>query len=643
MIRSSLLLGICTCVALAAEDAPFLHPLFSDHAVLQRGKTLPVWGWSTPGDTVVVTIAEHTASTVAGADGRWQADLAAIPAGGPYTLTAAGAKTASASDLLVGDVWLCSGQSNMEWTVNGAKDAETERNTADFPRIRQFTGTKRFALTPQKTTGGGWAVCNPTTVGNFTAVGYFFGRELTKAADVPIGLVNASWGGTRIESWTSGETLAKLGRSAGELQQLADMVAGKESDYSRQLAAWWTAVDPAAGSQAPATADGDWKAMELPSHWEERGLPDFDGVVWFRRTVDIPAELAGKEGKLLLGPIDDQDVTWINGTEVGHTDTWNQPRVYAIGKDLLKTGANTLAIRTLDTGGPGGLYGKPEDLRLEIDGKSIPLAGAWKFRNGKPLKDLPAAPARLDNPNVVTSLSNGMIEPLVPMAMTGAIWYQGEANAWQGSGYEQFLPAMIADWRTRFANPDLPFGIVQLANFMPAIPEAVQEDSGWAWLRETQLTTFLTVPHTGLAVITDIGDAADIHPRNKQDVGRRLASWALHDVYDQADKPRSGPVFLAAKPDGAALRLSFRYAIGGLKAVGELKGFAVAGENGPWVAAEARINGETLVVSSPQVAAPVKVRYAWANNPACTLYNGAGLPASPFRSDGPLEKLKDLP
>ena len=640
MIRSSLLLGLCACLAAAAEDAPFLHPLFSDHAVLQRGKTLPVWGWSTPGDKVVVTIADRTAAAVAGADGRWQADLAAIPAGGPYILTATGAKTATANDLLVGDVWLCSGQSNMEWTVNGVKDAETERNTADFPRIRQFTGTKRFALTPQQVTGGGWAVCNPTTVGNFTAVGYFFGRELTKAADVPIGLVNASWGGTRIESWTSGEALAKLGRSTGELQQLADLVGGKENDYSRQMAAWWASADPAAGSQAPATADGDWKAMDLPGHWEEKGLPDFDGVVWFRRTIDVPADLAGKEGKLLLGPIDDQDVTWVNGAEVGHTDTWNQPRIYTIGKDLLKAGANAIAIRVLDTGGPGGLYGKPEDLRLEIDGKSIPVSGAWKFRNGKPLKELPAMPARLDHPNVITSLSNGMIEPLVPMAMTGAIWYQGEANAWQGSGYEQLLPAMIADWRTRFANPDLPFGIVQLANFMAPIDGPVQEDSGWAWLREAQLLASLTVPHAGLAVITDIGDANDIHPRNKQDVGRRLASWALHDVYGKADMPASGPVLDAVTVDGAAVRLAFREATGGLVARGDLKGFAIAAEGGPWVAADARIEGATVVLTSAQVAAPVKARYAWANNPPCTLYNGAGLPASPFRSDGPLPGLR---
>ena len=619
---------------MAAEPAPFLHPLFTDHAVLQRGQQLPVWGWSAPGDKVHVTLDQQALDGLAGPDGRWQVTFTPLAAGGPYTLTAVGAQSVTASDLLIGDVWLCSGQSNMEFTVNGVKNADAEVAAADLPQIRQFTGTKRFAMTPQTLTGGGWAVCSPTSVRNFTAVGYFFGRELNHELKVPIGLVNASWGGTRIEAWTSAEGLAATKRSADELAVLADHVAKPNADdFATQMLHWWETASPSEGRDGVDHADAAWPEVNQPGNWESNGLPDFDGIVWFRRTVEVPAEQAGLAATLRLGPIDDQDTTWLNGTEVGATSAWNQPRVYAIPAGLLKAGRNVLAIRVLDTGGAGGLFGKPEDMHLDIGTVSLPLAGPWHREKGKALKDLPATPARFDNPNLVTGLSNGMIEPLVPMALAGAIWYQGEANAGVGSGYDVLMPGMIADWRKRFKQPDLPFGMVQLANFMAAQTTPVEDGSGWAYLRNTQLQTFTTVPHTGMAVITDIGDATDIHPKNKQDVGKRLAMWALHDVYGKAEVARSGPIFKAATVDNGTLRVTFSDTTGGLVAKGELNGFAIAAGNGPWVAAQARIDGETVIISSPQVAAPTKVRYAWGNNPPCSLFNGAGLPASPFRSD----------
>jgi len=632
MLRPLCLTFVCSVWVAGMENAPFLHPLFTDHAVLQRGRTLPVWGWSAPGDHVTVTFADQHQIADADGNGRWQVTFTAIPAGGPYSLTAKGAKEASANDLLVGDVWLCSGQSNMEFRVAQANNFDQERAAADLPQIRQFTGTKRFSLTPEVLTGGGWSVCTAENVGNFTAVGYFFGRELHREMKIPIGLINASWGGTRIESWTSRTGLASLERTKSELQQLAEMSEGaKKNDFEQQMAAWWTTADPAPEAAKPAFVDQAWGTMDIPGLWEDKGLPGFDGIVWFRRTLEVPPEFVGKEAKLFLGPIDDRDVTSINGHEVGHLDVWNQPRIYNVPAGVLTAGTNTLAIRVLDTGGGGGIFGARDDLHLDIGDSKIPLSGKWRFLASKPLSQLPAMPARLDHANVITSLSNGMIEPLVPTAMAGAIWYQGEANAGIGSQYELLLPAMIADWRTRFQRPDLPFGIVQLANFMPSVDTPIQE-SGWAYLRDTQLKTFRTVPGTGLAVITDIGEASDIHPRNKQDVGHRLAAWALHDVYGRNDVVRSGPIFKAATVEGATLRVSFEYAAG-LQAKGDLHGFAIAGNEGAWVAADVRIDGETLIISSPQVAAPTKVRYGWSNNPPCPLFNGAGLPASPFASD----------
>ena len=616
----------------AVESAPFLHPLFTDHAVLQRGRALPVWGWSTPGDRVSVSFADQHQTAAADANGRWQVTFTAIPAGGPYALTATGAKSATANDLLVGDVWLCSGQSNMEFKVAHADHFEQERISADFPQIRQFTGTRRYSLTPQVLTGGGWAVCTPENVGAFTAVGYFFGRELHREVKIPIGLVNASWGGTRIESWTSRPGLATLDRCKSELQQLTEMSnIITKSPFDQQMAAWWTAADPAPDAAKLGFQDQAWGTMDVPGPWESKDLPGFDGIVWFRRTFEIPAELAGKAAQLFLGPIDDRDVTSINGHEVGRLDVWNHKRQYAVAAGVLTAGTNTIAIRVLDTGSGGGIFGRSEELHLDIGETKIPLAGKWRFVASKPLNQLPAMPARLDHANVITSLSNGMIEPLLPTALAGAIWYQGENNAFIGSQYELLLPAMIADWRSRFQRPDLPFGIVQLANFNSKVDTPIQE-SGWAYLRDTQLKTFCTVPGTGLAVSIDIGDASDIHPRNKQDVGRRLAAWALHDVYGRSDVVRSGPIFKSATVEGAALRVNFEYAAG-LQAKSALDGFAIAGNDGIWIAADARIDGETVIISSPRVPAPTKVRYAWSNNPPCPLFNAAGLPASPFASD----------
>lgn len=616
---------------LAAEQ-PFLHPIFADHAVLQRDRELPVWGWSKPGDTVTVALAGKTATATAGTDGRWLAVLPALPAGGPFVLTASGAQSARAEDVLIGEVWICSGQSNMEWIVQNSDGWPQERETAKgLDSIRQFRVGKVPAISPQRTCTGRWRTA-PEGVAQFTAVGWYFARELQRSLQVPIGVVNASWGGTTIEAWTSVPGLAGVARAKDVLAKQSQWSDAKLEE-ARQ--AWWAQADPDLGQRRTDADDASWQTLKLPGTWKEQGITQDGGVAWFRRSVDLPAAAAGAAGSLSLGITVDSDTTWINGVEVGRGSGWEDPRRYAIPAGVLKSGANTIAIRLRSLYGNGGIYAAPEQFVLEAGGTKAALAGPWRFKGGLDKAALAKLP-RDEAPHLAGALWNGMVEPLTPAAVRGVVWYQGETNAWTGSGYDQFLPPLIADWRARFHRPDLPFGVVQLSCYGKRVAAPVESESGMAFVRDCQLRASRELPGVGLAVTVDIGNPDDVHYRNKLDAGRRVAAWALHDVYGKAEVVPSGPVFTAMKPDGAGLRLSFDHATG-LTAKGELKGFAIAAADGPWVAAEARIDGETVVVSSAQVARPAKVRYAWANSPDCPLYNGAGLPASPFRSDGPAQ------
>jgi sialate O-acetylesterase len=403
-------------------------------------------------------------------------------------------------------------------------------------------------------------------------------------------------------------------------------------------AAWYRANDAGTSATIPWQStlldDSGWATMALPAAWEEAGLPGFDGVVWFRKEVELPASAVGKPMTLSLGTIDDQDATFVNGVPVGAMDTWNAMRSYAVPAGVARAGRNVIAVRVLDTSGAGGLTGKPEALTLQVeDGPAIPLAGPWRYKATADLTKAPPFPMSLGaNPNLPTVLYNGMIAPVLPYAIKGSIWYQGESNAGRAWQYRTLLPTMIADWRQRFESGDFPFLIVSLANFMERKPEP--SDSQWAELREAQAYTVQTVPKTGLAISVDIGDPVDIHPKNKQDVGHRLALAARKIAYGEKGLVASGPVFRGMAVEGNAIRLRFDNVGGGLVAKdGKLAGFAIAGADRKFVWAEARIDGDTIVVSSPAVPNPVAVRYAWADNPDATLFNKAGLPAVPFRTD----------
>ncbi|MDA1045226.1 MAG: beta galactosidase jelly roll domain-containing protein, partial [Verrucomicrobia bacterium] len=470
--------------------------------------------------------------------------------------------------------------------------------------------------------------------------GYFFGRDLHTTLEVPIGLINSSWGGTIAESWTGGDGLKTVHDFKDRITAFEAQVRGMNTggaDFEKQIEAWWAAND--AGAQAGwATLefdDADWKSMDgQPRIWEASGQPDLDGIVWFRKVVELPAAWNGLQAQLSLGMIDDMDTTFVNGVAVGGMRDWQAQRNYPLPDGVLKTGRNVIAIRVLDTGGDGGLHGSADAMKLEAPGLSaIPLAGTWLFNVSPRLTELKPFPEKLGGgPNQLTVLYNGMIAPLLPFAIKGAIWYQGESNAGRPAEYRQLLPAMITDWRAKFGVGDFPFLIVQLANFMGAQHQPVED--GWALIRESQYLISRDVPNCGLASAIDIGEANDIHPKNKQEVGRRLALIARAQTYGE-NIVYSGPVYKSMEIRGSELIITFDHAANGLVAKGErLTGFAIAGSDQKFVFADARISGETVILSAADVTSPVSVCYGWASNPVCNLYNSEGLPTVPFKTQG---------
>lgn len=625
-----------------------LPALFGDHMVLQRDRPVLVWGTAAPGGALRVELAGRERQAHADASGHWQVELPALPAGGPYQLEVHGGETLVFRDVLVGEVWLASGQSNMEMPIDGwakVTNAEAETAAADHPRLRLLRVEHAVAHAPRADlTTAGWQVCTPQSVRAFSAAAYFFGRELERRLGVPVGLVQSTWGGTPIEAWTSRGSLARVDDFRDRLAQLAaqeasgDPAAQRET-YRRDFAAWIAALpqhDRGGAAAPPWSAreleTREWKSMALPHAWENAGLPDLDGVVWFRRTVEVPAAWAGQSLTLRLGPIDDADVTWFDGVVVGSEGKHDLPRVYRIPVELVTPGRHTIAIRVLDWIGGGGLWGEPAALQLALDEQhSIPLAGDWAYRIGLDVRELPPRPLDPDDPGRPTVLFNGMIAPLVPFGFRGAIWYQGEANAARAEQYRRLFPLLIEDWRRLWGQRHFPFLFVQLANWRAVEPQPGESD--WAELREAQAMA-LALPDTAMATAIDLGEADDIHPRNKQEVGRRLALAAFRTAY-RLPVVASGPTLSTTAIDGDAVRLHFTHAEGGLAARGggELRGFALAGDDRVFHWAEARIDGASVVVRSARVPRPVAVRYAWATNPDANLGNGAGLPAPPFRTD----------
>ena len=625
-----------------------LPSFFTSNMVLQQQTQAPIWGKAIPGRKVTVTTSwdQKTYTTTADATGSWKVDLSTPVAGfTPYTLTVSDGRKIVLTNILIGEVWLASGQSNMEMPLAGwgkVVNYEQEISQADFPYLRLLQAEKHTSELPLPdlaVLNGGWVVCNPSTIPEFSSTAYFFGRELFRHLNVPIGLIHSSWGGTIAEAWTSGKSLRMMPAFAPEVEKMEKAGAIVKPDFEKMIAEWRVGIDSAdkgyvAGKPVWSSAtieDESWQSMKLPGNWESQGLEALDGIVWFRRSVQLPEDWAGKQLSLHLDVIDDDDVTFFNGVEVGRTVGWNIERSYTIPAKLVKPGENIISVRVFDGSGGGGLYGLADKLVLKnSSGEAVALAGEWSYKVAVDFKNQPTMPQNPNSPNRVTVLSNAMIHPLVPFAIQGAIWYQGESNADRADQYGELFPLMIQDWRSRW-NRNFPFYFVQLANYMTRSEQP--SDPAWAYLRDSQRST-LRLANTGMAVTIDIGDAIDIHPKNKQDVGRRLALQALAKTYN---KPVDcdGPVYHSFLICNSAIRLKFAAADNSLRSADgkALIGFTIAGPDRVFYNATAVVEGSEIIVSSPDVQFPMAVRYAWANNPVCNLTDKSGLPASPFRTD----------
>lgn len=616
-----------------STDHLTVNKLFRTGAVLQRDASVPVWGTATSGTEVTVSLNQDNLSVRAGDDDNWMVSLQPRPAGGPYRLmVATSMDTLVAENIMFGDVWIASGQSNMEWSVANSADAQNEIASANDPLLRHYKVPRSWSYTPEDTLAGGeWHSANPEHVGAFTAVGYSFAREIRKAADIPIGILNTSWGGSRIEAWM--DTTA-LGMDNAQIARLWEAPRARADSLTNAFTEEHGAsTDNDSGFEAdvpvwadPDLDDTDWMDIPVPGAWEAGGLEGLNGIAWYRTSFEL--ESVPEQASLQLGTIDDRDMTWINGELVGKTDQYLIERTYKVGEGILKPGVNQLTIRVHDAGGNGGLVAGNSRLALQWADGEVDLEGTWKIRVGQFQIDPDG------NPNQQpVLLYNAMIHPILHFPVTGFIWYQGESNTGDpetATAYAAQFQSMITRWRDLWQHEDAPFLFVSLASFLPAQEKPGESD--WAILRESQ-SAALSLPNVGQAITLDIGEADDIHPRNKQDVGYRLALWARSLTYGNQVVP-SGPLYRDHTVENGRFVISFDHVGGGLSTSGgPLGGFAIAGSDGVFVWAEAHIQGDTVIVSHPNIPSPVSVRYAWADNPAtANLINTEGLPAASFRT-----------
>lgn len=626
-----------------------LPACFTDNMVLQRQTKVNLWGTETPGKNFTVTTSWNNKTYKAAADavGNWKIKISTPVYGGPYTITFNDGEISALKNILIGEVWVCSGQSNMEMPLTGfygdVLNLQHElADAANYSEIRMIKIDNKTSFTPLTNvqTKGGWAICGPQTVRDFSAVAYFFAKNLFIGKHVPIGIINSTWGGTVAEAWTSGSALKTMPDFASFVHAAEGGLTQKKLDaqYQTALRRWLDSInvkDPGFQQHKLLWAesgfdDSAWQKMILPAYWEQSGMPDYDGTMWFRKKVLIPAAWAGRDLKLNMGGIDDYDVSYFNGAEIGHAESFFYKRNYTIPGRLVKAGENTIAIRVFDNGGLGGINKGPLQLSLATDTSGqIDLAGQWVYHIANVLALLPQPPAQSNSANRPTLIYNAMINPILPYTIKGVIWYQGESNADRATQYRRLFPLLINDWRQKWNEGNFPFYFVQIANYN-ATEQPPAAD--WTALRDAQLSA-LSVPNTGMAVTIDIGDAYRIHPQNKQEAGRRLALIARAKTYGE-NISYSGPLYKSYIIKGDKIELKFTHTDNGLLAKGDiLKGFTIAGGDKKFYPANAVIAGDKVIVSSSDVANPVAVRYAWANNPLCNLYNGANLPASPFRTD----------
>lgn len=606
--------------------------------ILQRDKPNTVWGWTSPGSEVRLEMGGQVHEAVAGEDGKWQIRFTPPPAGGPYSLVIDGPERIELRDVLVGDVWLCSGQSNMEFGLSRSNGGQEDANEARHQGIRFFTVPSRVSYRPTEVPVGSWKLCEPASAATFSAIGYHFGLKIHRELGVPVGLIQCAVGGTPAESWTSAGGLRPLGDFNEQLEEVERLAKRGGPQHGNFISHWYDEHDQGQKNLAwfsPDLDDSGWTEVNLHEGFSKLGVPEHPSVVYFRRTISLPEGAPLTGARLRLGIVERMDTVYLNGRWVGASAWVENPRNYAIPDGVLRTGENTLVIRVLKSRPDGGFRSPESEWKIVLsNGREIPLGGVWRGKVSVDARPPHPLPAGYENWPVMPSvLYNGMIAPLAPMALSGAIWYQGEANVGRARQYAHLLPAMIADWRRTFSQ-EFPFYIVSLPAYMPRKDQPGETD-GWTELREVQVRTAASVKDCGLAQAIDIGDADDIHPREKREVGERLARVALALHYGKGI-PHSGPVMRSVDtlPSGDGMRVRFDHAEGGLVVRGEEpSGFAIAGDDRRWVWAKARVDGESVILSSTEVRQPKYVRYAWQANPEVNLYNKAGLPAVPFRTD----------
>ena len=609
--------------------------LFSDGMVLQRDKQNPIWGFADANESVEIHFNKQVKKTTADKNGKWTVNLSAEKAGGPFELTIIGKNKITIKNVLVGEVWICSGQSNMEFQVFKTMNAEKEMADANYPMIRHFGVAQDLSGTPKDDLKQGkWEEANKKNVGNFTAVGYYFARKLYAELKIPIGIINTSWGGTNVETWTSREAFENSPDFKAmiadvptlNVDSISKLYARKMKERVEKIQGNPVSCDNEDSFKELSFNDNSWGELNTPSLWENQPLGDLDGVVWMRKTITLTADDLKNKAVLSLAKIDDEDITYINGIEIGRNTQYDLKRVYSVPGNVLKEGKNVIAVRIVDNSGGGGIYGEAQDLKLNIGSKSIPLDGKWKFR-------VIVVKTALSPNSYPSLLYNAMVNPLVPYGIQGVLWYQGEANVWRAAEYKKSFPLMINDWRTKFKQGNFPFYFVQLSTF-DEFGGNSQKGSRWAELREAQSET-LKVPNTGMAVTTDIGNAKDIHPTNKQDIGLRLAAIAMNNIYGKK-QVHSGPTYKSQEIKGNQIVLTFDNIGSGLSTPNnvELKGFEIAGADKVFHSAKAIIKDNKVIVSSDQVQNPVAVHYGWADDDtAINLFNKEKFPASPFRTD----------
>ncbi len=643
-IFASCLHGTILLTALSANATIRLPQLVSSHMVLQRGRNIKIWGWATPGEKVSIHFNGIKEKAVTGKDSTWTIVLPAMHAGGPYSMIVTGTNEITLKDILIGDVWFCSGQSNMVIPMERIKEKYPEETAHDsFAEIRNFFVPTRLDVTKvyDDLPPGVWTKAVGTDLLAFGGLTYFFARQLYEKYHIPIGIINSSVGGYPIEAWMSADAYKAFPKLEAQLRKLLDTGSpDNRRHYLKEAALPTPVTDFDKGMTGPlkwtdpAYIPENWHGFWLPGYWADQGVKDLHGILYFRKEIEIPVSMTGMPAKLFLGRIVDADSTFVNGQYVGNITYQYPPRRYVLPPGLLKPGKNIIVVKITNSAGKGGFV-PDKNYSLVANDEKIDLRGDWTYQVGQVLNYPGAETHESDDydPKIsLTGLYNTMVAPAIQYAIKGFLWCQGEANTGDAKEYAKYLPALIRDWRTKWNEGDIPFLYAQLPGFMEA--EYSPVESNWAQLRQSQLEA-LALPNTGMAVTIDAGEWNDIHPLNKKDVGERLARWAEHLAYGSNDPDYSGPVYQSYTIDGNKVILSFSQVGTGLmvKGGGDLYYFSIAGTDKNYVWAKAKIDGDKVVVWSDKIPNPRFVRYAWANNPeGANLYNKKGLPASPFET-----------